>query len=128
MRISTALVHTGVGRDPTTGSITAPLYQTASFQHPGLGDSTGYDYSRSKNPTRNVLEEGLARLEGGTRGLAFASGMAAIHCALQLFGPGDHIVLTEDLYGGTYRLVTKVLHLDYSFVDTANLEAVRAAI
>ena len=128
MRLSTALVHTGVRRDPRTGSIATPIYQAATFQHPALGQSTGYDYSRSRNPTRDSLEEGLARLESGARGLAFASGLAAVHCALQLFQPGDHLVVTEDLYGGTYRLFDRVLHLDYSFVDTTDLAAVRAAV
>jgi cystathionine gamma-synthase len=128
MKLSTAFVHTGVRRDPSTGSIPVPIYQAATFQHPGLGQSTGYDYTRTKNPTRQALEEGLARLEGGARGLAFGSGMAAIHCALQLFRPGDHLVVTEDLYGGTYRLFNQVLDLTYTFVDTSDLEAIRAAI
>lgn len=128
MKLNTAIVHTGVRRDPTTGAISTPVYQSATFQHPGLGESTGYDYSRSKNPTRAALEEGLARLEGGARGLAFSSGMAAVHCALQLFRPGDHLIVTEDLYGGTYRLFDKVLDLRYTFVDTTDLAAVRAAV
>lgn len=128
MRLSTALVHTGVRRDPRTGSVPVPVYQAATFQHPALGESTGYDYSRTGNPTRDALEDGLARLESGARGLAFASGLAAIHCALQLFQPGDHLIVTEDLYGGTYRLFDKVLQLDHSFVDTTDLTAVHGAI
>lgn len=128
MRLATSFVHTGVRRDPATGAISVPVYQTASFQHGGLGETTGYDYSRTKNPTRDALEAGLARLEGGARGLAFGSGLAAIHCALQLFRPGDHLVVTEDLYGGTYRLFHQVLDLAYTFVDTTDLEAVQAAL
>lgn len=128
MKPATATVHTGVRRDPTTGAVAAPIYQVATFQHPGLGESTGYDYSRTKNPTRQALEDGLARLEGGARGLAFASGMAAIHCALQLFRPGDHLIATQDLYGGTYRLLDKVLGIDFTFVDTADTAAVQAAL
>lgn len=128
VHLTTALAHVGVRRDPKTGAISTPIYQSATFQHPGVGQSTGYDYSRSRNPTRDALEEGLARLEGGARGLAFASGMAAIHCALQLFRPGDHLLVTEDLYGGTYRLFDKVLPLAYTFVDTASPAAVRAAL
>jgi len=128
MKITTALVHAGVRRDPRTGSIPIPVYQAATFQHPALGQSTGYDYSRTKNPTREALEDALAQLEGGACGLAFSSGMAAIHCALQLFQPGDHMIVTEDLYGGTYRLFDKVVPLTYTFVDTTNLEAVRNAI
>jgi cystathionine gamma-synthase len=128
MKLSTELVHTGVRRDPATGAISMPVYQAATFQHSGLGESTGYDYARTKNPTRQALEEGLARLEGGARGLAFSSGMAAIHCALQLFKPGDHLLVTEDLYGGTYRLLEQVLGVAYTFVDTTDPDAVRAAV
>lgn len=128
MKLTTALAHAGVRRDPHTGSVTVPIYQTATFQHPALGQSTGYDYSRTKNPTREALEDALAQLEGGARGLAFASGMAAIHCALQLFQPGDHIIVTEDLYGGTYRLFDKVVPLSYTYVDTTDLGAIRDAI
>jgi len=128
MKLTTALVHTGVRRDPRTGSVPVPIYQAATFQHPALGESTGYDYSRTANPTRAALEQGLADLEGGARGLAFSSGMAAIHCALQLFGAGDHLVVTSDLYGGTYRLLEQVLKVDHTFVDTSDLSAVRAAI
>jgi len=110
------------------GAISAPIYQSASFQHPALGESTGYDYSRSGNPTRSALEDALARVEGGERALAFASGMAAITCVLQLFGPDDHLVVTEDLYGGTYRLLEQVFPLPHTYVDTTDLEAVRGAI
>lgn len=106
-----------------------PVYQAATFQHPGLGESTGFDYSRTKNPTRQALEDGLARLEGGTRGLAFSSGMAALHCVLQLFRRGDHLIVTEDLYGGTYRILEQVLtDLAVTFVDTSRTEAVQAAV
>ncbi|NMO16645.1 aminotransferase class I/II-fold pyridoxal phosphate-dependent enzyme [Pyxidicoccus fallax] len=128
MKLATALVHAGVRRDPTTGAVAVPIYQSATFQHPALGQSTGYDYSRTRNPTRSALEDALARLEGGSRGLAFSSGMAALHCAFQLFGPEDHVLLTEDLYGGTYRLVDRLLHVPCTFVDTTRPEAVRAAL
>ncbi|MFP2926629.1 aminotransferase class I/II-fold pyridoxal phosphate-dependent enzyme [Pyxidicoccus sp. 3LG] len=128
MKLATALVHSGVRRDPATGAIAVPIYQSATYQHPALGQSTGYDYSRTKNPTRSALEDALARLEGGSRGLAFSSGMAALHCVLQLFGPDDHVILTEDLYGGTYRLVDRILHVPCAFVDTTRTDAVRAAI
>lgn len=129
VKLNTALVHTGVRRDPATGAISTPIYQAATFQHPGLGQSTGYDYSRTKNPTRTALEEGLAAAEGGARGLAFSSGMAAIHCALRLFRPGDHLVVTADLYGGTYRLFDQhVVDLEYTFVDSSEASAVRKAL
>ncbi|MBZ4415334.1 PLP-dependent aspartate aminotransferase family protein [Myxococcus sp. RHSTA-1-4] len=128
MKLATALVHAGVRRDPSTGAVAVPIYQSATFQHPALGQSTGYDYSRTKNPTRSALEDALARLEGGSLGLAFSSGMAALHCAFQLFGPEDHVILTEDLYGGTYRLVDRLLHVPCTFVDTTRPDAVRAAL
>ncbi|HEY3365386.1 MAG TPA: PLP-dependent transferase [Symbiobacteriaceae bacterium] len=128
MKPATAVVHTGVRKEPRTGAVSVPIYQSATFQHPALGESTGYDYARTLNPTRQALEDGLALLEGGARGLAFASGLAAAHCALQLFQPGDHLIVTEDLYGGTYRLFDQVLNLEHSYVDTTDLAAVRAAV
>lgn len=128
MQLTTKLVHAGARRDPYTGSVPTPIYQSATFQHPGLGQSTGYDYSRTKNPTRQALEEALAAAEGGARGLAFASGMAALHAVFNLFQAGDHVVVTADLYGGTYRLLEQVLELDHTFVDTSDLALVRAAI
>jgi cystathionine gamma-synthase len=128
LRPATAFVHVGVRQDPATGAVSVPVHHASTFEHPGLGRSTGYDYARTKNPTREALETGLAQLEGGARGFAFASGMAALHCALQLFRPGDHVLVTEDLYGGTYRLLNQVLDLQVTYVDTSNLEAVKAAI
>jgi cystathionine gamma-synthase len=128
MKLATAIVHAGVRKDPTTGAVAVPIYQSATFQHPALGRSTGYDYSRTKNPTRTALEDALATLEGGARGLAFSSGMAAIHAVLQRYGRGDHLVITEDLYGGTFRLLDQVLHVSCTFVDTTSPEAVRAAL
>jgi cystathionine beta-lyase/cystathionine gamma-synthase len=105
-----------------------PVYQTATFRHPALGQSTGFDYSRSGNPTRTALEETLAEIEGGARGFAFASGMAAIDCLFRIFKPGDAVAVTEDLYGGTFRLLDKVfrpLGVDIIFVDTSRIEAIR---
>jgi len=128
MKLATALVHAGVRRDPAYGAVSVPVYQSATFQHPALGMSTGYDYSRTGNPTRTALEEALARAEGGVRALAFSSGMAAITCVLRLFGPADHLVVTEDLYGGTYRLLEQVFSLPHTYVDTTDLAAVRAVI
>ena len=116
--------------DPA-GAVSVPIYQTAMFRHPGLGQSTGYDYSRSANPTRTALEEAIASLEGGARGLAFASGMAAITTVALLFRSGDHLLLSDDLYGGTYRLFEQVLApfgLQASYLDTGDLAAVAAAI
>lgn len=131
MNISTEAVQIGLDWDTRTGAVTVPIYQTATFRHPGLGQSTGYDYSRSGNPTRQALEDGIARLDGGTRGFAYASGMAAIANLLLLFKRGDHLIVTEDLYGGTYRLFEKVFSqydLSFTYVDTSDVEAVRGAV
>jgi cystathionine gamma-synthase/cystathionine beta-lyase len=131
MNISTQAVQIGLDWDTRTGAVTVPIYQTATFRHPGLGQSTGYDYSRSGNPTRQALEEGIARLDGGARGFAYASGMAAIANLLLLFKRGDHLIVTEDLYGGTYRLFDKVFSqydLSFTYVDTSDAEAVRSAV
>src|SRR5512133_2544046 len=120
MHISTQAVQTGLEWDTRTGSVSVPIYQTATFRHPGLGESTGYDYSRSANPTRATLEETMASIEGGERGLAFASGMAAIDCLFRIFEPGDAVAVTEDPYGGTFRLLEKVFRpmgIDIIFVD-----------
>lgn len=130
MSIATQAVQIGVDWDTRTGAVTVPIYQTATFRHPGLGQSTGYDYTRSGNPTRQALEEGIARLDGGTRGFAYSSGMAAISSLLLLFKSGDHLVVTEDLYGGTYRLFEKIFHqygLEFTYVDTSDADKVRGA-
>jgi len=105
VKLSTEIVQLGVGSDEQTGAISTPIYQTASFKHPALGQSTGYDYTRTQNPTRRVLEEGIARLEKGVAGFAFASGVAAITAVLMLYKAGDHLIIVEDCYGGTYRLL-----------------------
>src|SRR6266702_3544884 len=131
MNIATQAVQIGLEWDSRTGAVTVPIYQTATFRHPGLGQSTGYDYSRSGNPTRQALEEGIARLEGGGRGFAYSSGMAAIANLLLLFKKGDHLIVTEDLYGGTYRLFEQIFSqydLSFTYVDTSDVDAVRAAI
>lgn len=131
MNIATEAVQIGLEWDTRTGAVTVPIYQTATFRHPGLGQSTGYDYSRSGNPTRQALESGIARLDGAARGFAYASGMAAIANLLLLFKSGDHLIVTEDLYGGTCRLFDKIFcqyGLSFSYVDTSNNAAVAAAI
>jgi len=107
-KLDTLLAQAGSWWDEKTGAVSMPIYQTATFKHPALGQSTGYDYSRSGNPTRQVLEELMAKIEGGCRGFAFSSGLAAIDCVLQLFKAGDTILFSEDLYGGTYRLMEKL--------------------
>ena len=129
--IETMLAHAGTCWDEQTGAVSMPVYQTATFRHETLGKSTGYDYSRSGNPTRTVLEETMARIEGGAQGLAFSSGMAAIDCILRLFRPGDTIVASEDPYGGTFRLLDKVyreMGVEVVFVDTSDIRQVEQTL
>ncbi|WP_026694946.1 trans-sulfuration enzyme family protein [Peribacillus kribbensis] len=131
MKIDTLLVRAGIQRDPATGSISTPIYQSATFAHPELGKSTGYDYSRTANPTRAALEEAIAVLEKGHKGFAFSSGMAAITTLLFLFKPGDHLIVSDDLYGGTYRLLEEVFGhygITASYTDTSSVENVRNSI
>jgi len=131
MNIATQAVQIGLEWDSRTGAVTVPIYQTATFRHPGLGQSTGYDYSRSGNPTRQALEAGIARLDGASRGFAYSSGMAAITSILLLFKQGDHLIVTEDLYGGTYRLFEQIFSqygLEFTYLDTSDSRLVEAAI
>lgn len=131
MKISTQAVQLGIDWDYKTGSVSVPVYQNATFRHPGPGQSTGFDYSRSGNPTRRVLEDGIATLDGGSRGFAYSSGMAAITSIMLLFKQGDHLVVTEDIYGGTRRLFDKILQhhgLKFTYVDTSDIDAVKSAL
>ena len=127
----TSLIQLGVGSDDKTGAISVPIYPSATYRHPAVGESTGYDYTRSGNPTREVLENGLAELEGGARGLVFSSGMAALTTFFLHFNQGDHLIVSEDLYGGTYRVLDQIFAnfgLTVSYVDTTDTAAVAAAI
>lgn len=120
MHIETKLVQIGVGKEKTTGAVSFPIYHSTAYRHPTLGESTGYDYTRTANPTRSLLEEAIAELESGTAGFACASGMAAIQTIMGLFSQGDHIIVSLDLYGGTYRLFEQVYSrygLTFSYVD-----------
>jgi len=131
LHLSTLLAQAGSRRDSATGAIAVPIYQTASFSHPALGRSTGFDYSRTSNPTRLALEETLAIADGAARGFAFASGLAALDTLLRLFAPGDRLVVTEDLYGGTFRLFERVfcpLGIEAVYADTSDASAVRRAL
>ncbi|MDQ0190104.1 PLP-dependent transferase [Alicyclobacillus cycloheptanicus] len=130
-RLDTKLAQAGNRRDPATGAISPPVYYSTAYAHPALGQSTGYDYTRTGNPTRQILEETIADLEQGVRGFAFASGMAAISTVFGLLRPGDHLVASNDLYGGTYRLLQQVLGrigIEAAYVDTGDLAAVERAI
>src|SRR3954467_8626600 len=129
----TLAIHAGQDPDPRTGAVAVPIYQTSTYKQVGVGGLRGgYEYSRSANPTRTALEEALAALEGGTRGLAFASGLAAEDALLRaVCRPGDHVILPGDAYGGTYRLVARVLTrwgVEFTPVPLADLDAVRAAV
>lgn len=131
MRLDTKLIHAGVFGDVHTGAVTVPIYQVSTYKQEGIGRHKGYEYSRTGNPTRAALEQLIAELENGTRGLAFASGMAAVSTVLSLFDQGDHLVVGDDVYGGTYRVLTKVfnrLGIDSTFVDTSDPDQVRQAI
>ena len=129
----TLAIHAGQEPDPSTGAVVPPIYQVSTYKQDGVGGlRRGYEYSRSANPTRTALEECLAAIEGGSRGLAFASGLAAEDTLLRtVCGPGDHVVVPDDAYGGTYRLFAKVLQrwgLDHTPARLTDPEAVRAAI
>jgi cystathionine gamma-synthase len=129
--IETKLAQIGNRRDPQTGSVSAPIYLSTTYSHPQLGQSTGFDYTRTKNPTRQTLEDAIAELEGGVRGFAYASGMAAIAGVFGLFAQGDHLIVSHDLYGGTYRLIEQILPkqgISATFVDTGDVQAVERAI
>jgi cystathionine beta-lyase/cystathionine gamma-synthase len=131
MKIETILAHAGLCTDQSTGAISTPIHQTATFRHPAVGVSTGYDYSRTINPTRQVLENVMAELEKGDRGFAFASGMAAITAVLMLFSSGDHLIVSDDLYGGTYRVFEKNFRqfgLAVTYADTSNASRVQEAV
>ncbi|WP_024983999.1 aminotransferase class I/II-fold pyridoxal phosphate-dependent enzyme [Brevibacillus borstelensis] len=131
MHLETKLVQAGVGRDTITGAVSFPVYYATAYRHPSLGQSTGYDYTRTANPTRKVLEEAIAEAECGDAGFACASGMAAIHTVMGLFSQGDHLIVSLDLYGGTYRLFEQVLSrygLQFSYVDLRDLQAFAGAI
>jgi cystathionine beta-lyase/cystathionine gamma-synthase len=131
MKFGTQLIHSVSNIDPHTGAVSVPIYQTSTFHQENLDEPQAYDYSRSGNPTRHVLEETIAKLEGGKRGFAFATGMAAIAAVLSIFSTGDHLVVCEDVYGGTYRITTQHFSrfgLEVTFVDASNINAIQAAI
>ena len=130
-RFSTVCLHAGQEPDPSTGAIITPIYQTSTYVQDELGRHKGFEYARTQNPTRMALERNLAAIEGGKAGFAFASGMAAIGAIATLLKSGDHVVVSDNTYGGTFRLFDKVLtryQLSFSYVDTANLDEVERAI
>ena len=131
MHFETKSVHTGVHKDSQFNSVITPIYASSTFYWNNIEESSGYDYTRSGNPTRDALQENLAALEGGAGCAATCTGMAAVHCAMSLFRPGDHVVVPADVYGGTFRLFSQFLTergLQFTFVDMTDLNAVRGAI
>ncbi len=131
MGFATIAIHTGQEPDATTGSVTVPIYQTSTYAQEALGKNKGYEYARTQNPTRAALERNIAALEGAKFGFAFASGMAAIDATLRLVKAGEHVVVSDNTYGGTSRLFTKILanyNVEFDFVDTSDALNVEAAI
>lgn len=130
MNFGTKLIHASGDIEKTTGSVSTPIYQTSTFHQFDINNFGKYDYSRSGNPTRDVVEKIIAELEGGVRGFAFSSGMAAICSVLSIFSAGDHIIICGDVYGGTYRASTKLFsrfNIEFTFVDASNIEEIKNA-
>ncbi|MEO8066740.1 MAG: cystathionine gamma-synthase [Flavobacteriales bacterium] len=131
MKFATKAIHAGVEPDPSTGAIMTPIFQTSTYVQAGPGDHKGYEYSRTHNPTRTALQNALAALENGKHGLCFSSGMASIDALCKLLKPGDEVVSTSDLYGGTYRLFTKIYEgfgLKFKFIDMRDAASVEQHI
>lgn len=131
MRLKSRLIHAGWDADPATGAVNVPIYQVSTFRQESVGVHKGYEYARTGNPTRAVLEALIADLEGGAQGFSFASGLAALSTLLMRYSAGDHLLLGDDLYGGTFRLQSKVFqrfNISATLVDTSNRAAVEAAI
>ena len=131
LKINSLLIHGGTDGDETTGAVNVPVYQTTTYKQDGLGETRGWEYSRTGNPTRDALEKLIADLEQGKYGLAFATGLAAINTVLSLFKSGDKLVVSDNIYGGTFRILDNVFKnfgITYKIVDTSDLEAVEAAI
>jgi cystathionine beta-lyase/cystathionine gamma-synthase len=131
MGFATTAIHAGNEPDPTTGAVTVPIYQTSTYKQDGLGRHKGFEYARTQNPTRLAVEQNIAALEGGRFGYAFASGMAAIDTTLRLVKAGEHVVVSDNTYGGTFRLFSRVLSdygIEFSFVDTTDAANVESAI
>src|SRR5919204_5444083 len=130
-RFSTVCLHAGQEPDPSTGAIITPIYQTSTYVQDELGKHKGFEYGRTQNPTRLAVERNIAAIEGGKAGFAFASGMAAIGAIATLLKSGDHVVVSDNTYGGTFRLFERVLtryQLSFSYVDTSKLDLVERAI
>ena len=131
MHIETKVLHAGIHPDPSTGAIMTPIFQTSTYVQAAPGEHKGYEYGRTQNPTRDVLQQNLAALEGMNHGLCFSTGMGAVDACVKLLQPGDEVISTNDLYGGTYRIFTKVFEpygIHFKFVDMTQPDAVKAAL
>jgi len=131
MKLATKLIHAGIEPDPTTGAIMTPIYQTSTYVQSAPGQNKGYEYARSQNPTRKVLEDALAIIENGKYGLCFSSGVAATDAVIKLLQPGDEVIAGKDLYGGTYRLFTKVFEkfgIKFHFIDLQDAGTIKKYI
>jgi cystathionine beta-lyase len=131
MKFATKAIHAGVHPDPATGAIMTPIYQTSTYVQDGVGNHKGYEYSRTQNPTRHALEKNIAAIENGKHGACFGSGLAAIDCVIKMLNPGDEIISTNDLYGGSYRIFNTIFAkygLIFHFVDMQNPAAVEALV
>jgi len=131
MKFGTKAIHAGVEPDPSTGAIMTPIFQTSTYVQTAPGEHKGYEYSRTHNPTRRALENAFAELENGKHGFAFSSGMGAIDTVVKLLNPGDEVISTNDLYGGTFRIFTKVFQkygIKFHFVNMSDVSEVAAAI
>src|SRR5207302_10760472 len=129
-RFSTVCLHAGQQPDPSTGAIITPIYQTSTYVQEALGKHKGYEYARTQNPTRSAFEANIAAIENGKAGFGFASGMAATGAVMTLLQAGDHVVVTDNTYGGTYRLFARVLRkyqLDFTYVDSSNTDSIASA-
>ena len=130
-KIESAVIHGGIYGDEKTGAVNTPIYQTSTYEQEGIGKNKGWEYSRTGNPTRAALEALIAELEGGKAGFAFASGMAALTAVLSLFKTGDKIVISSNVYGGTFRVLDKIFKnfgVNYSIEDTTNLDTLESKI
>ena len=130
-KIESALIHGGLYGDPHTGAVNVPIYQTSTYEQPALGENTGWEYSRTGNPTRAALEALIAELEGGTAGFAFGSGLAAITAVLSLLKSGDKVLISSNVYGGTFRVLDKIFknfNIGYSIEDTTDIDALESKI
>src|SRR6516165_10784334 len=131
MKFATKVIHAGIEPDPHTGAIMTPIYQTSTYVQEAPGKNKGYEYARSQNPTRKVLEESIAAIENGLYGLCFSSGVAATDAVIKLLEPGNEVIAANDMYGGTYRLFSKVFEkfgIHFHYVNQQDLREVQAHI